>query len=252
MMEMFQIFREMTAMGQQVPPQMMELLARVGMGAQQPTVAATPPIDKKAIVTETTAAVVETLARLGVIQIPIAGGSQPAAAAGVASPAAAAPKSSMERAFDRFQEIAATQFFGGVERTFKTMMTGVGAPPPTETPVTETPEQPEEQKLPWKAMAVPGANWGNGAPVHYAEDSETGGISLQGLVMNNPVLIEKGYEVVSGLAGAAAEALKKFTIPKQQKPQAAPQMPSTPASPQIVSEIPTAAADGTPKQSDWK
>jgi hypothetical protein len=258
MMEMWQMMREMMSAGQQVSPQMMDLMARVGMGSQPPPVTAPPPLDEAAMAERVTANVVKTLAQLGVITIPkpYAVGVAPVAQATVVAPVAGvaaapiAPKSAMERAFERVMDAAVTQFVGGVERSIKATITGVGAPP-VESAAEEAPEVEKPPVLPWKSMPVPGATWGNGSQVNYAEDTETGGISLQGFAMNNPILLEKGFEVVTGLAGAATEALKKITMPKQKTPQT-PQMPPTPSSPQIVSEIPAAAADGTPEPSDWK
>lgn len=246
-MEMFHMMREMMSLGQQVPPQMLDFMAR---GFGQPPPAAPPPpppVNEDAIVQKTTAAVVQTLAQLGVIQIPQPGVVQPqVAAAGVAAPVQTAPKSAMERAFERVMDAAVTQFVGGVEKTIKATITGVGAPPPAETPVNETPEPEKPPELPWKAMAVPGANWANGSPVHYAEDTETGGISLQGFVMNNPVILEKGFEKVTELAGAVGEALKRIGKPPQ--PQ---QQPQQMQQAEVVKEIPATATDATPK-TEWK
>jgi len=261
MADVLMMAREMSSMaqqGQQLPPFMMALLERAmtGMGAPPAATPTSPPIDEAAMAERVTANVVTTLAKLGVITIPSPHATTTQQPGVAAPPAAAVPKSAMERAFERVMDAAVTQFVGGVEKSIKATITGVGAPPPDETPIDadeDTTPQEKPPTLPWKAMPVPGANWGNGAPVHYAEDSETGGISLQGFVMNNPVILEKGFEVATGLAGAATDLLKRIGGPKPQQKQAAPpQMPGAPAAPQIVSDIPAAAADGTPKQDGWK
>ena len=261
MADVFMMAREMSSMaqqGQQMPPFMTAFLERAmaGMGAPPAAAPASPPIDEAAMAERVTANVVTTLAKLGVITIPSPHATTTQQPGVAAPPAAAVPKSAMERAFERVMDAAVTQFVGGVEKSIKATITGVGAPPPDETPIDadeDTTPQEKPPTLPWKAMPVPGANWGNGAPVHYAEDSETGGISLQGFVMNNPVILEKGFEVATGLAGAATDLLKRIGGPKPQQKQAAPpQMPGAPAAPQIVSDIPAAAADGTPKQDGWK
>jgi len=246
--EVFNLAREMATMmasGQQVHPQMLDMVMRLATAQQhqQTGVAAPPAVSEDAIAERVTTTVIMTLAKLGVIPTP---GQQPTqvqptqAAAGVAAPVPA--KSRIEQLFERVMDTAAQTFASSVEKTMTTSIrqaTGM-AGAPAEVAAAEETEKPEEPQIPWKPMPVPGATWGNGSAITYAEDAETGGFSPMGFVMSNPILMEKGLEAATGLAGAATKALQKLTEPKSQQPRPTmiagqpPPMMAPPPPPQVV------------------
>ncbi len=250
--------------------------AAAGVAAPPPA-----PLSEDSIVQKTTASVLMALQQAGILTKPAAG---VAAATPAATPAAATPAtpnsmtSMMERTINRMFEAA----IGEVEKNVKKTIAGVGKPqddddyfdddngkPASTTPQTGVgappPAKPAEDafELPWSTKPVADAKWGDGRPVVYAEDRETGGFSWQGALMSNPTVLEKGMEAAQGLAGALTDIVKQVGAkasagfaggggqpPQNPPPQMAQKTVSIPPAATVVAETPAGAVDATPKS--WK
>jgi hypothetical protein len=246
-----------------------------GMAAVPPA-----PLNEDSIVQKTTASVLMALQQAGILTKPAAAGVAAATPAVQPTPVAPTPNamtSMMERAINKMFEAAV----GEVEKSVKKTIAGVGKPQDDDdyyfdddnggktpsnasspqTGVGATPPTPKEDAfdLPWSTKPVADAKWGDGRPVVYAEDKETGGFSWQGALMSNPTVLEKGMEAAQGLAGALTDIVKQVgakasagfaQAPQNPPPQMTPKTVSIPPAATVVTETPAGAVDATPKS--WK
>jgi len=214
---------------------------------------APPPMSEDAIV----AKVIMALQKLGVGNGP-SGAAAPAVAAPLPPVAPAARETvggltgMVEKMVGGILENVVKSVGQNVERSIKSGL-GMGAPPPAEEAPSETPPaavaEAEKSELPWEVMPV-GVNWGNGSPINYVKNKETGDFDLAGFAMANPVMGEKAADIVSGLAGAVQTAITTWATKNAQMAQrpAPPQMAPAPATPQVVAATPSGAVDATPPQ----
>jgi len=107
--------------------------------------------------------------------------------------------------------------------------------------------EPEDPKaaLPWDAIPLEGTTL-FGHPAKYVTDKETGKINWQGVVAENPGIIEKGAEIL----GMGAEALSNFakkaaSAATTAQGAGAAQLPAGVGAAQVVETIPPAAQDAT-------
>jgi len=197
---------------------------------------------------------------------PAAAAAQPAAAPVQATAPVQAPAPAARTGVG-----AATEPFSGVETQFRNMVadmqatvmkrvaremnsalsgmqTGLGQA--EEEPEPAPPPEPEST-LPFDVIDMPGQDlWGH--PLKYAASKETGRIDLEGFVMSNPGVLEKGAEVLGALVEIgstfAKRAAQATTMPRaasSQLPAAAGvgQSPATQA--QVVENIPEEAQHAT-------
>jgi hypothetical protein len=250
--------------------------AAAGVAAPPPA-----PLNEDSIVQKTTASVLMALQQAGILTKPTAGvaAATPTPAVSPASPAASNPFAGMmEKAVGRMFEAAV----GEVEKSVKKTIAGVGKPQDDDyyfdddddgkkggssSPASAavgvgappTPPKEDAFDLPWATKPVADAKWGDGRPVVYAEDKETGNFSWQGALMSNPTVLEKGMEAAQGLAGALTNIVKQVgakasagfaQAPQNPPPQMTPKTVSIPPAATVVAETPAGAVDATPKS--WK
>ena len=196
-----------------------------------PGLANPPRLTDDELVERITNRVLQGLRGAGMANPPQVAAPMPAAPSG---PGAGLAKM-VEQAVGSIFETSLKTFVGEMEKGIKKSI-GAGAPPRDEEPGDEPPAQivpPEnpEDGVPWKSYPV-GANWSNGQPVKLALDKESGGPSLMGLAMTNPIFAEKLMGIAEGLGQAVQEVVRKVA--------------GAPQGPQVVSHIPPGAIDGTP------
>jgi hypothetical protein len=235
--------------GPQVPPEMWQMMqtmmgeafqaAREGRQPAMPQmpqpVGAAAPLDRAVLVQEVTAGVLVALQKAGIGSQPIQATAPPPVQA---SPGAQSTVSglagSVEKMMGGILESVVKTLGANLEKSVKQSM-GMGAPPAAEEEAPEVAAEPEkpEDMLPWQS-ADTGARWGDGRPVHFAKNKETGDIDPMGLIMTNPVIGEKAMAIATGIGEAVQEAIKKFTSG-----------PPTPGQAQVVKQIPSGAVDAT-------
>ena len=216
---------------------MMERAFTAGQqGQQMPQVAASPPagvaapINEAAMAERITASVLMALQKVPGIGAPPIVAPPPPPLTSAATIGAA-----VEGLASRLMGNMIKAAEANVESSFKQAM-GMGAPPAAaEEPSADeapAPEKPEDL-LPWQA-APTGVNWQNGSPVIFAkmkpkEDGSEPTILEQATAfgMNNPVALEKGMELISGLGAALKDYLQR----------------PSPGMAQVVRRIPQAAQD---------
>lgn len=197
------------------------------------------------------------------------GGSPAPAAAAVAAPAAAPPAPDVEKTIvavlDRLgvrpggaglgspfagfaQQAHEMKRAFGAMRSLRddidNMLGDMSAEP--EPSAAETPpqgaaiEKPEpEPELPFEVITVPDTKL-FGHDAKYTPNKRTGKIDVEGFVMSNPGVLEKGFE----LLGAAVDGIKTLaTQAAKHSGQAPHQQPQQPA--HVVREIPAAARDAS-------
>jgi hypothetical protein len=249
MQEMFRASMERRA--PEITPAMMAAMSSPGVAAPPQS----PPLTKA----DVASAVVETLATLGFIKPPGAADVKTVAQP-PAQPPPPAPRDKMAAVFERVIDTAMTQFIGGVEKSIKQTITGIGAPPQEEEePEEVVPPAPPDDGKPWKSIKVSDAKWSNGSQIVYTPSKESDEFftkeGIQGFLMENPIFAEKGMELVQNLGQAAAEALKRVAAPSAAGVGGQPprQIPPTYAQPQVqvVDTTPPGAADATPRPG-WK
>jgi hypothetical protein len=132
---------------------------------------------------------------------------------------------------------------------------GLGAPPaddgdgddPEPTPEVVPQVEPREL-LPFEAIELK-QKWGNGSPVVYAKDLDSGqptfmGTNVMGVALTNPFLLEKLSEGVNALMVTGAEALKRATTssigarPQPQQPPPGMGAPPQPQPQQLPPQVP--------------
>jgi hypothetical protein len=199
-----------------------------------PGVAQPPPIDRGALVQEVTAGVLVALQKAGIGGQLIPTAPPPAQASPGATNTVSGLAGSVEKMMGSILESAVKTLGANLEKSVKQSM-GMGAPPAEEPETPEVAAEPEkpEDMLPWQAAAT-GATWGDGRPVNFAKNKETGNIDPMGLIMTNPVIGEKAMAIATGIGEAVQEAIKKFTTG-----------PPPPGQAQVVKQIPSGAADAT-------
>jgi hypothetical protein len=253
---MLQMMREMwEASMQQRAPQITPAMAAqmAGVAAAPPMPAQPSPLTKA----DVAATVAETLIALGLVK-------SPGDAKTVATPPAQAvpptAQGKMEKMFGAVIETAMEQFIGGVQKSIKQTMTGIGSPPPEEEePEPEAPPEPPDDGKPWKSIKIADAKWSNGSQIVYTPDKDSDSIftkdAATGFLLENPIFAEKGIEMIQNLSQAAAEALKRVAAPSAagvagQPPRQIPPL-YVPPQPQVVDATPPGAQDATPKPG-WK
>jgi hypothetical protein len=195
----------------------------------QPGVAQPPPIDRNLLVQEVTAGVLVALQKAGIGVAPVQA-PPPVQASPGATNTVSGLAGSVEKMMGSILESAVKTLGANLEKSVKQSM-GMGAPGVAEEEAEpEAPAEPEkpEDMLPWQAAAT-GATWGDGRPVNFAKNKETGNIDPMGLIMTNPVIGEKAMQIATGIGEAVQDAIKKFT--------------AAPGTAQVVKRIPQNAAD---------
>jgi|HubBroStandDraft_2_1064218.scaffolds.fasta_scaffold00039_42 hypothetical protein len=107
--------------------------------------------------------------------------------------------------------------------------------------------EPEDPKsaLPWDAIPLEGTTL-FGHPAKYVTDKETGKINWQGVVAENPGIIEKGAEILGMGAEALSNFAKKAASAATSAQGAGPQqLPAGVGAAQVVETIPPTAQDAT-------
>ena len=170
------------------------------------------PMNEDAIVQRVTAGVLMALQKVPGIGAPVAAAPPPPPPPTSAATIGAAVEGLANRLMGNMIKAAEAN----VESSFKQAM-GMGAPPPAaeeETEEVAAPEKPEDL-LPWQA-APTGVNWQNGSPVIFAKmkpkengDDPTIVDHLTAFGMNNPAVLEKGMELISGLGAALKNYLER-------------------------------------------
>jgi hypothetical protein len=226
-------------------------------GVAAPPIPATPPISEDAIVNRVTANVLAALEKAGALRPPPGVAAAPAPTPAT-PPAVVVPtaKSAIEKAFDRVLDTAVQQFTANLEKSVKSAISGVGAPPQQIEEADEPEEAPPKEdpfEVPFKVAAVPETRWPDGSPVNYAADSKTGDISPMGLAMANPFVAGKVVDTANTLVAAITDAIKNIGKTNGVVPTgvARPPLPPPPPQPEIVASTPPGATDATPSD-DWK
>jgi hypothetical protein len=124
-----------------------------------------------------------------------------------------------------------------------------------EVPVATPVKEPGED-LPFNVIDIPETNLG-GQTVKYARDKETGETSWEGILMSNPHVAEKAFEIVGGLVKTIGRAISEKANPASAG--ATEVVDRTPAGafdagsgmPSGVAGTPNGTAHGTPGEGKW-
>ena len=150
----------------------------------------------------------------------------------------------MNQMMNNLQDMLAKQMYSAVEKSMKSVMTGVGAPKQEE----DEPEEEEkgmavvqkpseEDELPFKGIKVPEVKWPDGSDVYFSKEKEGIRPHPVGMLMHNPYLATKVVDVANKLGESVVGVLKSNF-------KSAPPPPSF-HQPQVPLQIPMQASQLT-------